>query len=193
MRCLQDGVVAALPCELDGGRSREQRAIREIVRFAVAVLRRDARQHAILGGGVDEIGSRVPDHQIARRPRRFARAIERRKERRVIGTVFLANGAVGVEAAVRRQLPEVVGRGRTADDAVIRPVDGHQRAHFVVSLILQHPFARNCYAQAVCDDVHALGAGIFEHRAHEPAQRRHGSGCAVGDAGALGLCSSRSH
>src|SRR5258708_2864328 len=52
---LEDGVEPALAGEVDGGRSLQASAAREVVRVAIAILRGHRREESVLRRDVDEI------------------------------------------------------------------------------------------------------------------------------------------
>src|SRR5205807_2440915 len=138
----EDRVVRALPDQVDLLRPLELRAVREVVRIAVAVLGRHGREERpVLRREIDEARVRVPDHERLRRLRLVA-AVQRGQERRVRGAVLAADRAVGREAAERSELEVVERRGRAVDDPVGRAVHRGEPADEVRRLVDTHPLAR---------------------------------------------------
>ncbi len=96
----------------------ERRARREVVRIAIPVLRRHGREERpVLRRDVDEVGVRVPERQVLRRPGRLP-AVQLREEGRARRSELDADRTVRVEATERRQREVVQRRGRAIDPDV---------------------------------------------------------------------------
>src|ERR1700726_3416042 len=171
----EDRVELALADEGDCLSGGEVGAGGEIMRVAVAILGGNAGEDAVRQAVVDEVGcSRlVAGYQGTRGTRGLPRGVQYREQLSVVGTVLVAYRAARREAATASQLVEVGRAGRAVNYAVIGSVDGDERPHLAIGIVLQHPFPRHGDAETVGDDVDALGAGEVEDRLHELAQDRH--------------------
>jgi len=179
----EDRVELALADKVDCLSAGKTGAGGEIMRVAVAILGGNAGEDAVRQAVVDEVGcSRlVADYQVTSGTRRLPRGVQYREQLSVVGTVLVAYRAARREAAAARQLVEVGRAGRAVNDAVIGSVDGDERPHLAIGIVLQHPFPRHGDAETVGDDVDALGASEVEDRLHEFAQDRHSRSSSVRD------------
>ena len=97
------GVVRALAGQSDVPRplARKRRARREVVRVSVPVLRGHGREERpVLRRDVDEVGVRIPERQVFRRPGRLL-AVQPRQEGCVVGAELDADRTVRVEPTER--------------------------------------------------------------------------------------------
>ncbi len=140
------------------------------MRVSVPVLRRHGREERpVRRRDVDEIGVRVPERQVLRRPGRLL-AVQPREEGSVGRPELDADRTVRVEPTERVEREVVQRRRRAIDDPVVRRGDRDEMPHELVGVVAAQPLAGERPAEAVADDVDALRAGVLEHGLHEARQ-----------------------
>ena len=108
----EDRIVLSLSHKFECRGTLQAGTRREVVGISVSVLCGNGRQNTVCRwsvgvttGVVDEVSVNVSDHEVVRWTGRFTGAVEGRKQRCVVRSIFSADGAIRREPAILRQLP----------------------------------------------------------------------------------------